>query len=89
MIHLISYADKNFKNSIKRLYNEAEKTGWFDSITLYGPENLDTNFKNKFKNILKHKRIAGYGIWRPYIINKKLNDISENDILIYLDWLFN
>lgn len=31
------------------------------------------------------RRIAGYGIWRPYIILNKLKQINDNDVLIYLD----
>ena len=85
MIHLITYGNINFSNSKKRLCNEAKATNWFDSITSYGPEDLDNKFKLKFKNILEQPRIAGYGIWRPYIIKKKLDEINDNDILIYLD----
>lgn len=85
MIHLITYGDDNFKNSKKRLEKEALNTGWFDSVTVYGPEILDDDFKEKFKHILNQPRIAGYGIWRPYIIKKKLNEINDDDILIYLD----
>ena len=85
MIHLITYGDDKFKKSKKRLEKEALNTGWFDSVTVYGPEILDDDFKEKFKHILVHTRIAGYGIWRPYIIKKKLNEINDDDILIYLD----
>ncbi len=85
MIHLITYGDQKFENSKKRICNEAKNTGWFDSITSYGPNDLDNEFKEKFKNILKNSRIGGYGIWRPYIIKKKLDEINDNDILIYLD----
>ena len=85
MIHLITYGNVIFSNSKKRLYDEAKATNWFDSITLYGPEDLDNDFNLKFKNILNQPRIAGYGIWRPYIIKKKLDEINDNDILIYLD----
>lgn len=84
-IHLITYANEKFNNSKKRLYNEATATGWFDTITSYGPENLDNDFKQKFKYILEQPRIGGYGIWRPYIIKQKLNEINDDDILIYLD----
>ena len=84
-IHLISYGNNNFANSKKRLVLEAKNTNWFDTITMYGPESLDDDFKMKFKNILNKPRIGGYGIWRPYIIKKKLNEINDNDILIYLD----
>lgn len=85
MIHLITYGNKKFSDSKKRLCNEAKATNWFDTITVYGPEDLDNDFNLKFKNILNQPRIAGYGIWRPYIIKKKLDEINDNDILIYLD----
>ena len=85
MIHLITYGNYKFKNSKKRIFNEATECDWFDTITIYGPEDLDSEFKNKFKNILNKPRIGGYGIWRPYIIKKKLKEINDNDILIYLD----
>ena len=85
MIHLITYGNYKCENTKKRLIDEAKKSGWFNTITSYGPEDLDTDFKEKFKDILKLPRIAGYGIWRPYIINKKLKEINNDDILIYLD----
>jgi len=85
MIHLITYGNHKFENSKERLYNEALNTNWFDTITVYGPQDLDDIFKNNFKEILNKSRIGGYGIWRPYIINKKLEEINYNDILIYLD----
>ncbi len=85
MIHLITYGDNKYTNSKIRLYNEAKSTGWFDNITLYGQEDLDSNFKEKFKNILQQKKGGGYWIWKPYIIKKHLEKINDNDILIYLD----
>ena len=70
MIHLISYGDNNYFRAKKRIYKEAKNTDWFNTITLYGPEILSNNFKNKFKNILNKKRGAGYWIWKSYIIKK-------------------
>jgi hypothetical protein len=85
MIHLITYADHNFEKAKHRLCKEAENTGWFDTIEGFSPDDLDIDFKNKYNHILKFGRIAGYGIWRPYIIKQSLKNINENDILIYLD----
>jgi hypothetical protein len=85
MIYLITYGNNKFELSKQRLFKQAINVKWFDKVEMYGPNDLDNNFKNKFKNILDKPRIGGYGIWRPYIINKKLNNIEENDILIYLD----
>lgn len=85
MIHLITYGNSQYTNSKKRLYKEGLESSWFESISLYGPEDLDLDFKTKYKKILKQPRIAGYGIWRPYLILKKLKELHDNDILIYLD----
>ena len=85
MIHLITYGDEVFKNSKKRLFNEARRTGWFDTLTVYGPSNIDDRFKEKFKDILKNKKGGGFWIWKPYFIKKRLSEINENDILIYMD----
>lgn len=41
MIHLITYGDDKFKRSKERLKKEAENTGWFDTITVYEPKDLD------------------------------------------------
>ena len=85
MIHLITYGDQKFTQSKVRIYNDGISSGWFDSVTIYGPEDLDTEFKERFQNILQLPRGGGYWIWKPYIINKHLSTMNDNDILIYLD----
>jgi hypothetical protein len=85
MIHFITYGDSIYEETKQRLYNQASNLEWFDTITSYGPEDLDTVFKDKFKDILKLPRGGGYWIWKPYIINKHLQMIKDDDILIYLD----
>ena len=34
MIHLITYGDDKFKEGKKRIFNQANNTGWFDNVTL-------------------------------------------------------
>lgn len=85
MIHLITYGDSNYTNSKKLLQNEAMNTNWFDTITVYGPNDLDNNFINKNIDILRRRRGGGYWLWKPYIIHKRLNEINYDDYLIYLD----
>lgn len=85
MIHFITYGSNKFANRAVQLCKEARSTGWFSSVECYNPESLDKEFTNKFAHILNQPRIGGYGIWRPYIIKKRLKEIKENDILIYLD----
>jgi hypothetical protein len=85
MIHLITYGCDKYEKSKNLLYNEALTTNWFNSISVYGPNDLDNEFKTRFKDILNQPRGSGYWIWKVYIINKKLNEIKDGDILIYLD----
>ena len=68
IISLITYGNEKFYNSKKRLQNEANSTGWFDTITVYGPEDLDDDFKEKNKNILNQNTGNGYWMWKPYFI---------------------
>lgn len=85
LIHFITYSNATFEKSKKRLCKEVENCKWFDSISSYSPTDLDTTFREKNKHVLNQSRIGGYGIWRPYIIKKKLSEINQGDILIYLD----
>jgi hypothetical protein len=84
-IHLISFGCDKYKNSIKRLYIEANDSKWFNSITIYTPKDIDFQFKNKHKEIFNYERGYGYWIWKNYFIRKRLNEIRDNDILLYLD----
>ena len=85
MIHLITYGNKKYTHAKERIYDEAKNVGWFDTITIYGPDDLSKDFKNKFKKVLDKSRGGGYWIWKSHIIKKKLEQINNNDILIYLD----
>ena len=84
-IHFITFGNERFKNSKKRICKEAKRSGWFDSITEYSPENINHDFKNKHQNILCQHQGAGFWIWKYDIIKQKLNQINDNDIIIYLD----
>lgn len=84
-IHLISFGCDKYTKSKVRLYNEALQTNWFKTITIYTPEDIDIEFKNKHKDIFKYPRGYGYWIWKNYFIKKKLNEIDDDDILLYID----
>ena len=73
------------KGQKKRICNEAKNFCNFSSISDYGPENLDAEFKEKFKHILSQSKGGGYWIWKPYIIYKKLQEIKEGEYLLYMD----
>jgi hypothetical protein len=46
---------------------------------------IDADFIIKNKDILQQRRGAGYWLWKPYILDKYINLIKPDDILIYTD----
>ena len=51
MIHLITYGNNRYTKAKKRLHANALNTGWFDTITSYGPEDLDNEFFDKLTRV--------------------------------------
>jgi len=84
-IHFITYANHVFEKAKIRLLNQAKDFYSFKTIGGYGPEDLPIDFTKQFNNILNMPRGAGYWIWRPILLKKKLDEMNENEFLIYLD----
>jgi hypothetical protein len=84
MTTLISYASDNMTISQERLVVSAYKWG-IDNVISYNRQHIDKGFYLNNKDILDAERGAGYWLWKPYIINKTINQLSEGDILIYSD----
>jgi len=90
MISLLTFAggDKNYKDALERIYKQATSIELFDIILPYMDIDLqkDTIFWGQHqKFILKNKRGYGYWLWKPYLILKTLQQMNDNDILLYLD----
>ena len=85
-IHLISYASGHpvwIKNQRTLAYSALRHN--FKSIHNFGPEDLDAQFRLDNKEILAEPGGAGLWLWKPQIILQTLNNIPENDIVIYTD----
>ena len=84
--HFISYGDKNFKKSVLRIEREAKDFNSFKSIEVFKNKDFyDKDFLKKYKKVIKQKKLSGYGIWKYYLINKKINEINNDEFLIYCD----
>jgi len=84
-IYFITYATKQFNISAKHLINLTKISGLFEKSIYYKPKDLDSKFSKKFYNTLNLKRGAGYWIWKHHIIEKTLDMIEENDLIVYCD----
>jgi hypothetical protein len=78
----------NYYDAVKRLDRELKETSAFHEIVPYTDKDLkeDPQFWEKHKDFIENnKRGYGYWIWKPYIIMKVLDQMNENDILMYID----
>lgn len=81
-----SYSDINYRANQERQRKIVEEIGEFDDIFNYTREWLiTTDFYNNNKDLLDRERLAGYALWKPYIIMQTLLKMSRNDVLIYMD----
>lgn len=87
MIYLINYADENYQEAQHYCSQMARARGGFDKVIEYHPNDIDDAVINLcpegiYGNNRKAKR---YGLWRPYIIKKTLDEIQYGDYLCYCD----
>tara|TARA_B100000787_G_scaffold166269_2_gene151239 strand:- start:9113 stop:9847 length:735 start_codon:yes stop_codon:yes gene_type:complete len=89
-IYLITYGSGKYNNTKYRLKQEAINSGFFDEIFIYGYEDIDSSFLQKYKNLFDNKieggmKGAGFWIYKFYFLEKILKIIEENDIVFWID----
>jgi len=84
-IHLISYGNEKYAFQREFFKRNALASGFFDTVTVFSQADLANDFKKQYQDILALSRGAGYWIWKPYLVKKVLESLSEGDILIYCD----
>lgn len=78
----------NYIDAANRLLKQVNDLNLFDKTMAFTSEYLknDKDFWNIHKNFIeKNKRGYGYWLWKPYIIKKMMEQMNDNDILLYLD----
>jgi len=71
-----------------RLINQAKQMNIFNDTILYSAEYLqkDSDFWNKHGTFIRNNRRGyGYWLWKSYIIKKTMENMADDDILLYLD----
>ena len=89
-LHFITFGgpSNNYHDALDRICKQAKSFNIFSTITGYNEKDLqdDNNFWIKHGNFIQNNsRGYGYWLWKPYLILKKLKEINDNDILLYLD----
>ena len=78
----------NYIDAANRLINQAKQLNIFKETILYTPDYLqkDPDFWTTHGNfIMNNRRGYGYWLWKSYLIKKKMENMADNDILLYLD----
>ena len=84
-IYGISYTSRHFNNRYNNIIKLGNQCGLFNTFKCFTENNIDNDFKQKNKDIWNMSKGGGYWIWKPYIISKVLEQINDNDILVYID----
>ena len=84
MVIAINYANKDFQKAQKLNLETAIQWG-ADKTIGYTPEDMDSEFVEKNKEILSAKKGNGYYLWKPYFLNKAYKELQDGDYLIYTD----
>ncbi|KKS77409.1 MAG: hypothetical protein UV51_C0007G0007 [Candidatus Woesebacteria bacterium GW2011_GWC1_42_9] len=85
-LYLCNYSDENYRANQQIQIERAVATGDFDLIIPFQREWLvTTDFYKGNRDILDRERLAGYGLWKPYICLEALKQMDEGDILLYMD----
>ncbi len=85
MITAMTYSDENYHKSAKVNLWTAKRFGKCDRTILYGPGDIDLEFKKENQHILDNPRGAGLWMWKPYFIKKTLEDVEYGDYVMYMD----
>ena len=84
-VTLVCYSNHIFHNAKQKLINSARMCGEVDTIHSFSPWDIDKEFRQQNKKILKRYRGAGYWLWKPYLIQKVLRTMADNEYLLYMD----
>lgn len=79
----IAYADEKMAYSLKRIGKLAVKTGVFDEVLVWTPENLPDYVKGS--KLMEYSYGGGYWAWKPVIIFETLQRYDDETVICYVD----
>ncbi len=85
--HFITFGNTKYQNSVKRICLEAKKIAVFDRVTGYGEQELFSfsEFQQHRDFVYSNPRGFGYWLWKSFLTMKYMENMNENDILVYAD----
>jgi hypothetical protein len=84
--YVITYGHNCCAMSKERAVNQAIDVGNVDFAEALDLSELSIPFQIAHQNILRHRKGAGYWLWKPYVILKTLlTKLNDGDLLVYHD----
>lgn len=84
MTRLITFADDNMTMAAEICHYSALRNNVHEA-KMYGPKDIDAEFRKANKAIFDQPRGYGYWLWKPYLIDRELKQMRDGDYLIYCD----
>jgi len=87
-VHFVTFGNEKYKNGRRRIVSEARNFPCFNKIHEFTEFDLMSDHDYWYKHgqfILNNPRGYGYWIWKSYVVKKVLDNIKNDDILIYAD----
>lgn len=85
MNFLVNYADSRYESARKWNSRTGRWLGDFDKIYEFSPNDIDSVFRKNNSEILNYTRGNGLWLWKPYFINKVINESKNGDYVFYID----
>ena len=79
----VSYGDGTYVPALRRIAGEAIATGEFDVVLSYGRDAVSEFVRNS--RAFSEPRGAGLWSWKPDIILRAMDEMSDGDVLVYCD----
>ena len=90
-LHLVTFGNRSTRRKVSFYQNacdlrDAALSAGFDTAFAYSAEiYTGTEFEARNAELLKEPRGAGYWVWKPLAIRHALEQIGDDDVLIYSD----
>ncbi|XRB17843.1 hypothetical protein RI054_16g76880 [Pseudoscourfieldia marina] len=82
----VTFADGAVRNRIARLHTRPScLLHGIDEFRIFGPSDLDPEYKRRNQRILEQKRGVGLWIWKHYVQYRTLFEMNDADVLLYID----
>lgn len=86
VIHLVSFATPQFRHRQMILGLSGRLNRVVDTVTDWTPGKLQSaGFQEVIPEISLKERGAGFWSWKPFIIQKRLNEVPDGDVVLYCD----